>query len=114
MMFVLKSTHNKVTAQLREAIASFHGLHAKYTQLFDKYEQLVKQINARGGQEFLDHGSLSRRKPPFDQAEIKQLIALCHPDKHDNSKVASDITAKLISMRTKRTNQNENDLRRRQ
>lgn len=31
--------------------------------------------------------------------EIKRLIKLCHPDKHENSKEANELTAKLLSLR---------------
>ena len=35
----------------------------------------------------------------FTEKEIKQLISLCHPDKHGNSKSSSEITKKLLDMR---------------
>ena len=31
--------------------------------------------------------------------EIRRLLMLCHPDKHDNSKAANDMTATLLKMR---------------
>ena len=37
---------------------------------------------------------------PFskDKKFIKQLIQLCHPDKHENSKIANEITIQLIKL----------------
>lgn len=43
------------------------------------------------------------RKPQptsqFSQEQIDKLIRLCHPDKHYNSKNATEITQLLLSMR---------------
>lgn len=35
----------------------------------------------------------------FTKQEIKTLIALCHPDKHGNSKTSNDITKRLLELR---------------
>ena len=32
----------------------------------------------------------------FDNKQLKQMITLCHPDKHQNSKVATEITTLLL------------------
>jgi hypothetical protein len=63
----------------------------KYNDLALKWEKLVKEINAKGGRTFLDNG--------FSQEEIKQLILLCHPDKHGNSSISNEITCKLLKLR---------------
>lgn len=39
-------------------------------------------------------------KPIFNEKELKQLVALCHPDKHGGSKVAEEMTRKLLALRT--------------
>lgn len=36
----------------------------------------------------------------IDDPFIKQLIHLCHPDKHNNSETSTEITRRLIAMRT--------------
>jgi hypothetical protein len=35
------------------------------------------------------------------QIPVKDLILLCHPDKHQNSELANEVTKKLLSMRKK-------------
>jgi transcriptional regulator with XRE-family HTH domain len=37
--------------------------------------------------------------PTIDAAFREQLIRLCHPDKHGNSKAANNATARLLQMR---------------
>lgn len=65
--------------------------------LTDKWNALVKRVNARGGEEFLSSGGSSSSQ--FSKAEIAQLIKLCHPDKHGGSEVAGEITRKLLTLR---------------
>jgi len=38
-------------------------------------------------------------EPQFSQEDIKRLLRLCHPDRHDNSDAANEMTKKLLSMR---------------
>lgn len=35
-------------------------------------------------------------------AKLKQLIFLCHPDKHNNSETANEVTQWLLSLRKKK------------
>ena len=35
----------------------------------------------------------------LDEQQLKHLISLCHPDKHGNSKIATNITAMLLKKR---------------
>ena len=35
----------------------------------------------------------------LDDQQLKHLISLCHPDKHNNSKIANKITAMLLKKR---------------
>ena len=47
-----------------------------------------------GGQKFLDG------EAQLDQSEIKKLITLCHPDKHNGKAVATEMTQRLLELRT--------------
>lgn len=86
-MIVLQSTHVKLQAE-------HFALRLQHEELLAKWNALVTKINAKGGEQFLRSESKQ-----FDQGEIKKLIALCHPDKHAGSKVAEEITVKLLTMR---------------
>lgn len=38
-------------------------------------------------------------EPEFETDLLKRLLHLCHPDKHGGSKMATEVTAKLLKMR---------------
>lgn len=44
-------------------------------------------------------GSKCGESSQFSSGEIRNLIKLCHPDKHGGSVLAKDITAKLLGLR---------------
>lgn len=76
----------------------YQELESKFLRLLIKWDTLVDEINSKGGQVFLDHAKLNAPSQ-FSQSEINQLIRLCHPDKHDNSVIATEMTKKLLAMR---------------
>jgi len=52
------------------------------------------------GFRFLNENKIIKEKTlNLDKQYLKHLISLCHPDKHNNSKIANDITAMLIKKR---------------
>jgi hypothetical protein len=81
-----------------EAITNAHEkLTHEYYQLLKQWNTLVGQINARGGLTYLN-------KPPpaaITKEDVKILLQLCHPDKHQGRQIAQQMTAKLLSMREK-------------
>lgn len=97
-MFVLSSTHKKVK---QEALAEVLKLRLELLTLTAKWGKLVDQINAKGGQDFLNRGVIPGKSVPnsFTEEELLQLIKLCHPDKHNGDSEANEITRKLIAMR---------------
>ena len=102
-MIVRQSTYDKARRQRDEAESSLFVLQLKYAALADKYTELiaewnalVKKINAKGGQQFLE-GNISQ--PQFTEEELKKLLQLCHPDKHGGKQMAVDMTAKLLQLR---------------
>lgn len=42
------------------------------------------------------------KKPQVPQEKIQQLIRLCHPDKHQNSELATELTRWLLDMRKRK------------
>lgn len=86
-MFVLRSTYEAEHARCLE-------LALQLQQLTLQWNNLVKRINDKGGEEFLES------KPAgFSDSELKQLLSLCHPDKHDGKESAIKLTQKLLKMR---------------
>jgi phage-related protein len=103
-MFVLKSTHDKVQLELKQTRITLKLTESAYRKTNDKYSDLVRHINRKGGQDWLDRAVLpeSIKKSTveqFTQEEIKRLLLLCHPDKHDGKQMAVELTQKLIKMR---------------
>jgi hypothetical protein len=66
--------------------------------LLREWNQLVSQINKKGGEQFLSHGAVPRAEQ-FSKEEIAKLIQLCHPDKHDGKPMAVEITQRLLDMK---------------
>jgi hypothetical protein len=72
----------------------YNDLELRYYELGRKWNLLVTRINEMGGQKFLDG------EAQLDQSEIKKLITLCHPDKHNGKDVATEMTQRLLELRT--------------
>jgi hypothetical protein len=71
----------------------------QYEQLLQKYNDLVDRVNKKGGEDFLNNGSIHPQGIQITQEDIKTLIQLCHPDKHNSKESAVEITKKLLSLR---------------
>lgn len=71
--------------------------HAKLQYRFEQkvleWNTLVNRINAKGGEAFLNS------EQQFTQDELKTLIQLCHPDKHDGKESAVRITQRLLELK---------------
>ena len=70
-------------------------LKLQYSALLRNYNLLVdaiKEMTSKKSTETNLH---------FTQEELKKLITLCHPDKHGGSKIAEEMTAKLLEMRSR-------------
>lgn len=87
-MFVSKRKYNDVIAQLAV-------WRTGYQELLVRYNELVTIINAKGGQDFLN----SSPSTQLSEKQIKSLLFLCHPDKHDNSEKATEMTRVLLELR---------------
>lgn len=96
MFFVKQSTFDEVRRKLADAENDKEALLAKWNNL-------VEQINKKGGQAFLKRGVLPEKVPQpvtqFSQDEIKKLLLLCHPDRHDGKAMATELTQKLLKLR---------------
>ena len=91
-MFVLASTCRRKLEALRMQLLIYK---AEYSHLLKKHNKLVDDLNAKGGKAFL-YGPQTR----LDSEDIKRLLILCHPDKHDGKRLAVEMTQKLLAMRT--------------
>ena len=88
-MFVSSSKYKRLAMQLQKAINDYNQLHGMW-------EELVAEINEKGGREFLD-GKVGNNQ--LSNEDIKKLIILCHPDKHNGKSIASEMTALLNKLK---------------
>lgn len=78
-----------------ELIEKIEELEYAYQHVVKKYNGIVEFINSRGGESFL----FSDQEKKLDDNQLKKILMLCHPDKHDGSKLSNEVTRLLISMR---------------
>lgn len=90
-MFVLKSTYESLARELFDSRMAFSLLN-------DKWNDLVDRINKKGGERFLSQGPNGCQ---FSKEELKQILVLCHPDKHGGSDKATTITKQINKIRAK-------------
>lgn len=87
-MIVLRSTHDAL--QLK-----FLSLRHDFDKILRDWNALVERINDRGGEQFLQSSYDER----LSQDDIKRLLMLVHPDKHDGKPAAVEMTQKLLRLR---------------
>ncbi len=88
--------NTKLRAQLRKLEIEHGSLQLVHAQLLRQWNELVRQINAKGGMEFLNG---QQPKPQLTRDELAKLIALCHPDKHGGKQMANEMTQRLLELR---------------
>jgi hypothetical protein len=88
--WVRHSEHMKLIAEKEHAWR-------EYQELREKWNRLVGQINAKGGLHFLNN------PPPaaLTKQDVRSLLQLCHPDKHQGRELAQEMTRKLLAMKEK-------------
>ena len=64
----------------------------KRERALEEYDDLVEEIETLRERARLP----SLRVPP---ARLRQLLHLCHPDKHNNSRTATEVTQWLLELR---------------
>lgn len=103
-MFVFKSTYLKLVREKVQLEYKISDLKTQLRKQAWEWNKLVNLINQKGGHEFLRYGEIpsrTRTKIEFEDSDLKKLLFLCHPDKHQNSEIATQITQKLLELRKK-------------
>ena len=101
-MFVSRKKYDKAISELKESVAANQDLAYQLFNLQYDWNELIDKINKKGGSNFLKNAKLESSQPAqFSQAEIKSLIVLCHPDKHNGKESAVEVTKKLLALRWK-------------
>lgn len=101
-MFVLKSTHDKALEQRNYQQQQALYWNNKYIELQLRWDEVVDQINSKGGMNFLNNGSIRQKTVhQFTDDELRSLLQLVHPDKHGGKQSAITLTQKINSLRNK-------------
>lgn len=95
-MLVSQSKYNDAVAVARSWKRQYEDAIYEFRKLVKQWNELVDRINEKGGEEFLNSSPKSNQ---FTKQEIDSMIRLCHPDRHDNSRISNEITQKLLKMR---------------
>lgn len=106
--------------QVEELLDNAHATHSRQVEAYQRtvakaihdansliatQERLVRAVesltleNARLREAAAINVDARREVPPFSHTMWKRMIALCHPDRHDNSKQATEVTQFLLSVR---------------
>lgn len=99
-MFVRKSKYKELEREIERRNYHYDYLQRQHEKLlrdnaknvFD-YNELVDEYNA------LEKKSKQPAQVGFNLDEIKSLIRLCHPDKHNGKQSANDMTVKLLALK---------------
>lgn len=97
-MFVTQAAYNRLSRELSSAIIALNTYKEAHTRIMNNWNQLIEIINAKGGEDFLKHGSIGGNNP-FTPEDVKKLVMLCHPDKHDGKPMAVELTQKLLKLK---------------
>lgn len=72
----------------------------RHNKVLDDYNALVRRINKLGGEAFLKKAKIPNNDiSGFSEEDIRSMIYLCHPDKHNSSSASTRITQMLIARR---------------
>jgi hypothetical protein len=95
-MFVRGSTYERLHVQ-------HMMLQAKFNRLLAEHNAIVHEINRKGGREFLDKARIigvnDIMNGVLNANDIKRLLMLCHPDRHDGKQSAVEMTQRLLLIR---------------
>lgn len=98
-MFFNRNSDRSYEARINILEYSYRDVVNRYNNLAKRWTELVERINAKGGEDFLDYAVLKGGPTQFTADELKKLILLCHPDKHDGKPMATEMTQKLLKMK---------------
>jgi hypothetical protein len=92
-------------AELRNKVADLSAINTRLVRLRAELKQRVQQLE---GEVARLTREASTRKPPvreagpsFDLPLIRKMLLLCHPDKHQNSEVATQVTQWILAQKAK-------------
>lgn len=100
-MFVSQSKYDKAIRERNEASLQCLKWQQHASERLSKWNNLIERINSLGGEEFLTHAKIGNHSTntQFTDAELRSLLQLVHPDKHDGKQSAVTLTQKINQLR---------------
>lgn len=95
----LELRDSRLESRAEKAEALVRTLKHKVAELeisADIWRKSAQIYQGRGG-----FGPDNPRTDEFSRDELKALIGLCHPDKHNNSPASNALTARLLALRNR-------------
>lgn len=100
-MFTLSSRARALEERIRQLQRQLLDETLANQLLQKKWNELVRRINEKGGEQFLREGRIvGPSKNQFSPDDLRRLLQLCHPDKHNGSALAVEMTAKINKARS--------------
>ena len=90
--------NKKLKAEIKELKSELDHYKYKFFNAVDEYNELADKANSQR-REFAALMQANNHAAPFSQKDIRSLIRLCHPDKHNNSEASTRLTTILVTMR---------------
>ena len=99
-MFVKQSTYDKLEDKYKNMTSTASHYQSKYLALLMEWNSTVEKINMRTGSwEFIETGVIPQGATQLSQDDIRSLIQLVHPDKHEGKESAVRLTQVLLKLR---------------
>jgi hypothetical protein len=73
----------------------------KRERAFAEYDDLCHEVDYLIGETHRLRSALAEKSQQIPPDMLKRLIRLCHPDRHNNSELANEVTKWLLDQRTR-------------
>lgn len=98
-MFVTQAKYNKLQEKVKQLEASLEEANYYQRMYFRRWGAALEQSEFWHYQYSKLEGKADTNPEQLSQEDIRRLLQLCHPDKHQGKQMAVDMTQKLIKMK---------------
>lgn len=100
MIFVSRAKYMSALSQSATWQAMFTQERQKHNETIKEWNELIGWLNRFGGRKAIDI-RLNSQPPQLSKDDIRKLIQLVHPDKHQGKPLAVEMTARLLAIKVK-------------
>lgn len=95
----LKAAHDTLVRELAETRLDVLHWKTKWSALSDRHAQILLEAAQAIADAQKNSVRVTVTGGQLSTDDIKRLLMLCHPDKHDGKPMATEMTAKLLQLR---------------